>query len=100
MKKKFSDEKAVELIFEFLQKLKRGETSFEAFAVGVAMVIAPVPLSSEDIEWATQTAKSLGFEAVEHTLAPDVCRGCGANLKYTTAFENNVPVCDACGTRR
>ena len=40
------------------------------------------------------------LEAAEQTLAPDVCRACGANLVYTTKFENNVPVCGSCGTRR
>ena len=63
--KKYSDEKAVKLIFEDLQKLKRGELSFEAFAVGVAMVIDPVPLTVEDIQWAQSIANSLGFESSE-----------------------------------
>lgn len=40
------------------------------------------------------------LEAVEQKFAPDECQGCGAKIMLTMAFENGVPVCDACGTRR
>lgn len=68
MEKKYTDERAVELIFDSLQKLKKGKPSLEefaAFAVGVAMVIDPVPLTGEDMQWAQTVAKTLGLESSE-----------------------------------
>lgn len=69
MPKKYTDSEAVKMIYDRLQILKRGESSFIGFAVGVALIIDPVPLSQADIDWAVQKAKELGFVAVEHTLA-------------------------------
>jgi hypothetical protein len=89
MEKKFSDEKAVELIFEYLQKLKRGETSFEAFAVGVALVIDPVPPTEEDFEWARETARSLGLGSL---LTPRV-----ADREPPSPLSTYSWHCSACG---
>jgi len=88
MLNKYTDSEAIKIIYEQLQKLKRGESSFIGFAVGVALIIDPVPLSQADIDWAVQKAKELGFIAVE------------AEEEYC-ACKNNPPVyqefCIACG---